>query len=87
MIMVASPSKPFTYNLKGYPRRNIILKEYHDDIEALYAQVEQTTQSDVVAPVKWDIESTRAFVRTVVQRVVKRSLGDDADLFRNGCDR
>lgn len=87
MIMVASPSKPFTYNIKGYPRRTIILKDYHDDIEALYAQIEQSAQSDVVAPVNWDIESTRVFVRTVVQRVVKRSLSDDADLFRNGCDR
>ncbi len=87
MILVATPSKPFTYNIKGYPRRNIILKEYHDDIEALYAQVEQTAQSDVAAPVNWDVENTRAFVRTVVQRVMQRTLSEDADLFRNGCDR
>ncbi|TFK82377.1 acetyl-CoA synthetase-like protein [Polyporus arcularius HHB13444] len=86
MILVATPSKPFTYNIKGYPRRNIILKEYHDDIEALYAQVEQTAQSDVAAPVNWDVENTRAFVRTVVQRVMQRTLSEDADLFRNGCD-
>ena len=87
MIMVASPSKPFTYNIKGYPKRTIILRDYHDDIEALYAQVEQTAQSDVSGPQTWDVENTRAFVRTVVQRVVQRSLSDDADLFRNGCDR
>ncbi|KAI0719494.1 acetyl-CoA synthetase-like protein [Cerioporus squamosus] len=86
MILVTSPAKPFAYNIKGYPRRNIILREYHDDIEALYAQVEQSAQSDVVAPVNWDLADTRAFVRTVVQRVVKRPLADDADLFRNGCD-
>ncbi|RPD67101.1 acetyl-CoA synthetase-like protein [Lentinus tigrinus ALCF2SS1-7] len=86
MIMVASPSKPFTYNIKGYPKRTIILREYQDDIEALYAQVEQTAQSDVAAPQTWDVGSTRAFVRTVVERVVQRSLADDADLFRNGCD-
>ena len=87
MIMVASPSKPFTYNIKGYPKRTIILRDYHDDIEALYAQVEQTAQSDVSGPQTWDVENTRAFVRTVVQRVVQRSLSDDADFFRNGCDR
>lgn len=87
MIMVASPSKPFTYNIKGYPKRTIILRDYHDDIEALYAQVEQTAQSDVSGPQTWDVENTRAFVRTVVQRVVQRSLSDYADLFRNGCDR
>ncbi|KAI0719505.1 acetyl-CoA synthetase-like protein [Cerioporus squamosus] len=86
MILVTSPAKPFAYNIKGYPRRNIILREYHDDIEALYAQVEQSAQSDVVAPVNWDLADTHAFVRTVVQRVVKRPLADDADLFRNGCD-
>ncbi len=85
--MVASPSKPFQYNMKGYPRRPIILKEYHDDIEALYSEVERSTQSDVTAPTVWDDESTHTFVSTVVQKVTRRSLPDDADFFRNGCDR
>ena len=87
MEEVASPSKPFAYNIKGYPRRPTILKEYHDDIEALYIDVEQSTQSDVAAPANWDVENVLAFVRIVVQKVIRRSLSDDADFFRNGCDR
>ena len=85
--MIASPSKPFQYNIKGYPRRPWILKEYHDDIEALYSEVERSAQSDVAAPSEWDAESTHAFVSTVVQKVIRRPLADDADFFRNGCDR
>ncbi|KAI0750819.1 acetyl-CoA synthetase-like protein [Daedaleopsis nitida] len=86
MVMVVSPSKPFTYNIKGYPRRKAILKEYHEEIEALYVDVEQSTQSEVAAPLDWDAVKTQAFVRTVVEKVVNRSLPDDADFFRNGCD-
>ena len=87
MIMVTLLSKPFSYNIKGYPRRPAILKQYHDEIDALYEEVEQSAQSDVTAPTVWDAESTQSFVRTAVEKVVKKSLSPNADFFRNGCDR
>ena len=87
MIMVTLLSKPFSYNIKGYPRRPAILKQYHHEIEALYGEVEQSAQSDLSMPSIWDAETTHAFVRTTVEKVVKKSLSSNADFFRNGCDR
>ena len=87
MILVTSPSKPFQFTVKGAPRRNIIMQEYHDEIEALYKEVENSSQSGFASPASWDPSSTLAFVRTVVQRTLRRSITDDADIFRNGGDR
>ena len=39
MILVTSPSKPFEFTEKRQPRRNIILKAYQDEIEAIYKEV------------------------------------------------
>ncbi len=87
MITVTSPSKPFQFTVKGLPRRNIILQDYHDEIEALYKQVEESAQSEFAPPVQWDEASTLEFVRTIVQSTLHRSLPNDADIFRNGGDR
>ena len=87
MILVTSPSKPFLLNAKGTPRRNVILGMYNDEIEALYKQVEDSAQGDLEPPAAWDEEGTRAFVRAVVEHTLRRSIADDADIFRNGGDR
>ncbi|KAI1786493.1 acetyl-CoA synthetase-like protein [Ganoderma leucocontextum] len=86
MIIVTSPGKPFSYNIKGYPRRTWILKDYQEEIDTLYTVVEESAQSDVVGPVEWNTESTRMFLRTVVEKVLRKSIPDGADFFRNGCD-
>ncbi|TFK94521.1 acetyl-CoA synthetase-like protein [Polyporus arcularius HHB13444] len=86
MITVTSPSKPFQFTVKGLPRRNIILQEYHDEIEALYKQVEESAQSEFAPPIQWDEASTLEFVRTIVESTLHRSLPNDADIFRNGGD-
>ncbi|KAM5543040.1 hypothetical protein V8D89_003424 [Ganoderma adspersum] len=86
MILVAHPSKPFEFNAKGLPRRGIVLAQYKDEIEALYKEAESTTQSDFTPPVKWDEPRTLAFVRTVVQRTLRRAIADTADIFSNGGD-
>ena len=87
MILVTSPSKPFQYTVKGSPRRHIILQEYHNEIEALYKEVENSSQSEITPPAVWGLENTLAFVRTVVENTLRRSIPDDADIFRNGGDR
>ncbi|KAI0773189.1 acetyl-CoA synthetase-like protein [Trametes elegans] len=84
MILVAS--KPFQLNVKGYPRRGIILKEYQDKIEQLYKEVEQSAQSNISAPEIWDTPSTLTFIRAVVEQTLRRSLSKDADIFRSGGD-
>ncbi|KAM5543840.1 hypothetical protein V8D89_002457 [Ganoderma adspersum] len=85
MIMVTSLSKPFTYNIKGVPRRTI-LRDYENEIEALYDVVGQSSQADIPPPSSWEKEGVKAFVRTAVQQVLGRSLPEDADVFSNGCD-
>ncbi len=86
MILVTHPSKPFQYNAKALPRRGIILKEYNDEIEALYKEVETSAQSDFTAPAVWDEANTLAFVRSIVHSTLRHILADDADIFRNGGD-
>ncbi|KAI0746343.1 acetyl-CoA synthetase-like protein [Daedaleopsis nitida] len=88
MILVTSEAKPFTYSTKGAPRRVTILQDYKDEIDKLYVTVEQSAQSDIVAPSEWDREGVLTFVRAVVESVLKPSkpLPQGADLFQNGGD-
>ncbi|RPD77018.1 acetyl-CoA synthetase-like protein [Lentinus tigrinus ALCF2SS1-7] len=77
MILVTSPSKPFEFTVKGQPRRHIILREYHDEVEALYKEVENSTQSDFTPPAVWDEDNTLSFVRTVatyIRNTILRAL-------------
>ncbi|TFK79675.1 acetyl-CoA synthetase-like protein [Polyporus arcularius HHB13444] len=86
MIIVTSPSKPFQFTEKRQPRRNFILKAYNDEIEDLYKEIENSSQSEFAAPTVWDSSSTLDFVRTVVQSTLRRDIGDADDIFRNGGD-
>ncbi|PIL34315.1 hypothetical protein GSI_03090 [Ganoderma sinense ZZ0214-1] len=86
MVIVTSPSKPFDYNAKGDNRRNPILDRYKGEIDALYAGIEESAQSDILAPSQWDPEAAKAFIRTVVQKVILKPLDDESDIFRSGCD-
>ncbi|OSD00551.1 acetyl-CoA synthetase-like protein [Trametes coccinea BRFM310] len=86
MILITSPSKPLQLNMKGLPRRKAVLAEYQDEIEALYQQVEDSAQRDLHPPTLWDEQGTLTFVRTVIKKTLRRSIGDEADFFRNGCD-
>ncbi|KAM5540045.1 hypothetical protein V8D89_006185 [Ganoderma adspersum] len=86
MVIVTSPSKPFDYNAKGDTRRNPILERYKEEVDALYAGIEESAQSDIVVPSHWDPETTKGFIRTVVEKVLLKSLDDKSDIFRSGCD-
>lgn len=87
MILVTSPSKPFQYTIKGQPRRNVILQQYHDEVERLYKEVENSAQSELQPPLSWNQESALDFVRAVVSSTLRRAIADDADIFRSGGDR
>ncbi|GJE91046.1 acetyl-CoA synthetase-like protein [Phanerochaete sordida] len=86
MIIVSSPSKPFTYTAKNAPRRQAILNDYEPEIEALYNVVEKGTQDGTSPPQTWDLAGTTQFVRGVVTKVLNTHVGDDEDIFRKGCD-
>ena len=87
MILITHPSKPLQFNVKGLPRRGVILTEYRHEIEDLYKAVESSAESDVPPPAAWDAESTLAYVRAVVESTLQRPIPDDADIFRSGGDR
>ncbi|KAK7453562.1 hypothetical protein VKT23_001446 [Stygiomarasmius scandens] len=87
MILVTSPSKPFTYTAKNTPRRNAILKDYASEIEEIYSNMEESTQSNIAAPTNWDVTASTGFVRAIVQKVLSNhDIKDDDDLFQHGGD-
>lgn len=87
MIIVSTPEKPFTYTPKNTPRRQAIINEYEDEINATYEAVEDSTQPELSAPSNWDAKSTLEFMRDVIQRVMDVPLEDEDDVFLHGCDR
>lgn len=87
MIIVSTPEKPFTFTGKGTPRRQAIINEYADEINATYDAVGEIVPPDAPFPPSWTDESTLNFVRDIVQRVMGVPIRDDDDIFRNGCDR
>lgn len=87
MILVCIPNKPFTYTAKNTVRRQAIIADYEDEIDALYAAVQETTQPHISPPPEWSQANTISFIRIVVAEALKREISDDDDLFENGCDR
>lgn len=87
MILVAKPSKPFQYTAKGTVRRGVTLEDYKDEIDALYNAVEESAQSNIPPPARWDIGSATDFVRAVLGKVMVHAVQDGDDIFQHGCDR
>ncbi|KIJ49844.1 hypothetical protein M422DRAFT_246210 [Sphaerobolus stellatus SS14] len=94
MILVASPSKPFTYTAKNTARRGEIIMDYANEIEEIYKAVDDSTQTSIPIPTSttkndgWSLEDTRAFVHNVVHEIMKdvSAMRDTDDLFSFGCD-
>ncbi|KIJ41469.1 hypothetical protein M422DRAFT_229549 [Sphaerobolus stellatus SS14] len=86
MITVSKPSKPFQYTAKSTLRRNFMLTEYREEIDALYNSLEMSAQTNVAPPTEWDLISTVGFVREVVNKVLVHKVKDEEDIFQYGCD-
>lgn len=87
MILVASPSKPFTYTAKAMARRQAVINDYDPEINAVYGAVAETTRTDAPVPNGWKLPQTLDFVRNIVKKVLTQSVDDEDDLFQHGCDR
>ena len=87
MIIVASPSKPFLYAAKMTPRRQAILKDYDEEINALYHGAEQRSQIDVPLPIEWTSSKSLDYVRRITHKVMAKKVTDVVDIFQHGCDR
>lgn len=86
MILTVSPSKPFSYTVKGVPKRTPILAEYEKEIEALYKAVEEGLDDFVEGPKEWTLDASMAFTREVIQNSLKKLPADGDDVFDHGCD-
>lgn len=88
MILVSSPSKPLTFTAKLTPRRQAIINEYSEEIEALYSAADTSARAadNIPPPVHWTLEETTAFIRKIVASVLDLQIPDTDDLFLHGCD-
>ncbi|CDO76172.1 hypothetical protein BN946_scf185034.g5 [Trametes cinnabarina] len=87
MIIVTKPEKPFQYTAKGTPRRHVSLADYAQEIDELYRRVEESFQVNIQPPSSWSGDAVLEYVREVVKRVLKApEIGDEDDLFQQGCD-
>lgn len=87
MILVALPSKPFTYTAKSTVRRQAVISDYEPEIDALFTAVKETAQIEIQPPSKWTDEETSRFVGEVVNSVLKKQLKHTDDIFLHGGDR
>lgn len=87
MIIVSKPSKPFEFNSKGGPRRHFLLDKYAPEIQALYATIQKSSQTDVPMPENWTESSIKCFLKDVVTTIMEVNVHDEEDLFQQGCDR
>ncbi len=85
MVIFANPSKPFSFNSKGAPRRAVILSEYDREIETLYKTVEERVE--IEGPSNWTFEACLSFARALVNHNLHHPAKDDEDIFECGCDR
>ncbi|KAF5351581.1 hypothetical protein D9758_007201 [Tetrapyrgos nigripes] len=88
MILVAHPNKLFEMTPKSTPRRNAVLRDYAEEIEAAYNAFDESSQSQFDPPKSWNTNDCVSFVRAVFRSVMKEDveLGDDDDIFQKGCD-
>ena len=87
MVIITKPEKPFTFTGKGSIRKSTVIKDYEEEIEALYKAVEEAaTLADIKPPTEWTVENVPAFIRDVVTTVMENKIGNNDDIFQNGGD-
>ena len=87
MILIAKPTKPFSYTAKNTVRKGVVLEEYKEEINALYSAVEASSLVNTPHPKQWRNYESTQFVRNCVTEIMGHKVPDDADLFQHGCDR
>jgi hypothetical protein len=68
-------------------RRQAILKDYDEEINALYDSAEQTSQVHIPLPVAWTLSQSLDYVRHIIHKVMTQKVADGVDIFEHGCDR
>ncbi|KZT58729.1 acetyl-CoA synthetase-like protein [Calocera cornea HHB12733] len=91
ILVVDTAKKPLERTAKGTVQRNAALKQYEEEIDAIYAAAEEPTKAEwAAAPMTWDNSAIDAFVLRVTSGVMRPEGGHpiqvDRDLFEQGCD-
>ena len=89
MIIVTSSTKPLKYTGKGSISRQACIEDYSEEIDAVYRAVQESSELSTSVPEKWDVDSSRVFIRAIVEKTLKvaHTIADDDDLFDIGLDR
>ncbi|KAG6906942.1 putative NRPS-like protein biosynthetic cluster [Tephrocybe rancida] len=88
MILITSRDKPLPRTGKGTVMRKMALKAYDDEIEGLYATVEQSAKGeDVVPPVSWGIDDVQTWLLEQAADIHSgKTFVVSGDLFDQGFD-
>ncbi|KNZ79425.1 L-aminoadipate-semialdehyde dehydrogenase large subunit [Termitomyces sp. J132] len=88
MILFTSKDKPLPRAGKGTVMRKMALKTYDDEIEGLYATVEQSAKGeDVVPPITWENKHVRVWLLYQAADIHSGKTFDvSQDLFEQGFD-
>lgn len=87
LIIFASPDKPFQRTPKNTIKRKVIVKEYADEIAAMYAAAEQGVAADIPPADVHSVDLLQEYARQLVAKVAgKQAPDDDADIFALGVD-
>jgi len=88
LILIADPKKPLPRAGKGTVMRKAALALYHEEIEALYANIESTAGAEAVPPpAAWNKEETDKWLLEQIQDILpKVPFTVSGDLFEQGMD-
>jgi hypothetical protein len=88
MIVLATPSRPFQVTAKGTPRRQAILEDYAQDIDAAYVAFNRVpARADPQVHGSISVNDALEIVRGQVHTHVQPSISDNENLFDAGMDR
>ncbi|KAF4610095.1 hypothetical protein D9613_010628 [Agrocybe pediades] len=88
LIIFVNPSKPLPRAGKGTVMRKAALALYHEEIEALYATIESTVNSETVEPPSaWTVPQTIQWLKAQVEDIDSgKTFNVSADFFEQGMD-
>ncbi|KAF8154594.1 hypothetical protein B0H34DRAFT_783744 [Crassisporium funariophilum] len=88
MILIASAKRPLPRAGKGTVMRKAALRDYHDDIEGIYAKVAATAKVEsVIPPPSWTFENIKQWLQAqLIDIHGGREFSTSGDLFQQGMD-
>ncbi|OJJ69834.1 hypothetical protein ASPBRDRAFT_45119 [Aspergillus brasiliensis CBS 101740] len=86
-IILSRRDRPFQTTPKGSTRRAAVVKDYADEIDALYATSDEETVAVDELPASPDLSNLTRYVHDLVSKTLQRSdFGPQEDLYKLGLD-